>query len=471
LIAATYGMPPKRYGFQSGKPWPARSDAAANSRNAYPPMYWSLVGLTRKRPTSAGYARMSVATMYTSAAHAVANRGSPNAGARVAARLSRAFDWAIGASWAHPTVCQKENRGDDLENREPHARRDDEQRRLAAGETSLPQPGEHDNLSYADPTRRDERQKSGQIRGRENCDVGANRASRPAQHANRHHSERHPIYNPRRRGDEGGDPDRHVRNTSGQVAQPRNELGREQESETEQRDHGDAQRRHVQDAGAREREHYESGNGIDEGHDDRGTRRGNARHTALLRHHGHRSHLPHLARDVPAKVRHAPDSRALPEPERGCGRTAPLPFPAREHDPPSFDEQRVVREHDDAREREHAPSRTRLVHGRGDGLPLSHERIRHGHDDGDRERNLRQEQQPLISRRAQEWSDRAWRSAAQRTPARTTPARARVRRRRAPARDPDSAALRRSTARALSGRAAAPAHPSDRCARCRSDRR
>src|SRR5690348_6173063 len=117
---------------------------------------------------------MSVATVYTSAAHAVANRGSPNAGPRlgfVAARLSRAFDWAIGAFGAHPTVRQKENRGDDLENREPHARRHNEQGRLAAGEARLPQPGEHDYLSYADPTRRDERQKSGQIRGRENCDV------------------------------------------------------------------------------------------------------------------------------------------------------------------------------------------------------------------------------------------------------------------------------------------------------------
>src|SRR5579864_589936 len=213
-------------------------------------MYWSLVGFTRKRPTSAGYPMISVALMYTSAAHAVANRGSPNAGARlafVAARLSRAFDWAIGAFGAHPTVRQKENRGDDLENREPHARRDHEQRRLATGEARLPQPGEHHYLSYADPTRRDERQKTGQIRGRENCDVGANRASRGPEHAHRRHTERHTVYNPGGRGDEGGDPDRGVRDppehdwpledTPGHVAQPRNELGREQESNTDEGDH------------------------------------------------------------------------------------------------------------------------------------------------------------------------------------------------------------------------------------------
>src|SRR6185437_10059690 len=128
---------------------------------------------------------MSVATMYTTAAQAVANRGSPNAGARpalAATRLSRAFDWAIGTSRAHPLARQKKNCGDDLENREPHARRHDEQCRLAAGEAGTLQSGEHHDLPYADPTRRDERQKPGEIGGRENCDVGADGASRTAEH-------------------------------------------------------------------------------------------------------------------------------------------------------------------------------------------------------------------------------------------------------------------------------------------------
>ena len=57
-----YGSPPNMKGFQWGMPCPARSDCAAKSRKAKPAMYWSLRGLTRNWPLSAGYASVSVAS-------------------------------------------------------------------------------------------------------------------------------------------------------------------------------------------------------------------------------------------------------------------------------------------------------------------------------------------------------------------------------------------------------------------------
>jgi hypothetical protein len=61
-------------------PWPALSDAAANSRTGKPPMNWSLRGLTRNPPASAGYARANVHSAYTRAAHKPACRGSSSDG-------------------------------------------------------------------------------------------------------------------------------------------------------------------------------------------------------------------------------------------------------------------------------------------------------------------------------------------------------------------------------------------------------
>src|SRR5687768_17302789 len=78
-MAATYGMPPNRYGFQSGKPFPSRSAAAANSRKANPAMYWSLCGLTRNCPVSAGHASDSAATAYVATASAYARCGRATA--------------------------------------------------------------------------------------------------------------------------------------------------------------------------------------------------------------------------------------------------------------------------------------------------------------------------------------------------------------------------------------------------------
>src|SRR5690349_24811402 len=75
-IAATYGMPPKMYGFHSGMPSPCLSDCAAKSRTGKPPMYWSLIDETRKPPVSAGYPSTRVSSTYTSTAHASAKRGA-----------------------------------------------------------------------------------------------------------------------------------------------------------------------------------------------------------------------------------------------------------------------------------------------------------------------------------------------------------------------------------------------------------
>src|SRR5690242_3322379 len=54
---------------------------AANSRNAYPAMYWSLCGFTRNPPAKAGYPSARTATAYTSDAHPSAKRGAQALGA------------------------------------------------------------------------------------------------------------------------------------------------------------------------------------------------------------------------------------------------------------------------------------------------------------------------------------------------------------------------------------------------------
>ena len=53
-IAATYGIPPNRYGFHCANPPVDLSIAAPNSRNAYPATNWSLFGPARNFPASAG---------------------------------------------------------------------------------------------------------------------------------------------------------------------------------------------------------------------------------------------------------------------------------------------------------------------------------------------------------------------------------------------------------------------------------
>src|SRR5688500_17765567 len=72
-------MPPKRYGFQSGKPFPSRSAAAANSRKANPAMYWALWGLTRNCPVRAGHPSDRAASAYVATANAYARRGRATA--------------------------------------------------------------------------------------------------------------------------------------------------------------------------------------------------------------------------------------------------------------------------------------------------------------------------------------------------------------------------------------------------------
>ena len=121
-IAAMYGMPPNMYGFHCGNALPGaqrlRGEVAERQSRA---MYWSLCGLTRNWPLSAGYASASVASAYVSAARPIAKRG---AGVLGAADFGSGRDIRrVGSqrTAARPVVRPEEKAWRDFEQRQPDA--------------------------------------------------------------------------------------------------------------------------------------------------------------------------------------------------------------------------------------------------------------------------------------------------------------------------------------------------------------
>src|SRR5687768_13593713 len=107
-------------------------------------MNWSLRGLTRKRPASAGYASVRVQAAYASAAHASAKRGASGRGAAMGS-LGGDFIDRFPRSPTRIAAREQEETGQNLENGEPESRRDRQHRRVdRRGESGLGHRQYHD---------------------------------------------------------------------------------------------------------------------------------------------------------------------------------------------------------------------------------------------------------------------------------------------------------------------------------------
>src|SRR3954464_13164423 len=114
-------------------------------------MYWSLNGLTRNCPLSAGYARVRVATAKTSPAQPSAKRG---AGGAAETCLGRSIVDGPGGSSAQTVARQEEKAGHDFQDREPESGQRGEQHGVAnAREAQLRHERDDHGLADADSAR------------------------------------------------------------------------------------------------------------------------------------------------------------------------------------------------------------------------------------------------------------------------------------------------------------------------------
>src|SRR2546430_4355577 len=144
-------------------------------------MYWSLRGLTRNSPASAGYANVNVAKTYTSAAHPAAKRGAGSASSGGAAATSFAVFAAfadrrsasraatisldrgirrwLGGTSTREVEGQKKKAGHDLENGQPHSRRaGDKPRLFRRVQVERGEQRDHDAFARPDPARQKKEQ-------------------------------------------------------------------------------------------------------------------------------------------------------------------------------------------------------------------------------------------------------------------------------------------------------------------------
>src|SRR5919112_1233128 len=135
--------------------WPVRRNISApKSRNPYPATYWS--SPRRNLPASIGQQSVRAASRNTASARSAGRRGSNGA---------RAMS-SVGDTRSPSGKGQERGRRPELGDRQQHARR--ERQRGGGGRTDGPlQHQDEHALSDAEAARGEQREKSGEVRGRE----------------------------------------------------------------------------------------------------------------------------------------------------------------------------------------------------------------------------------------------------------------------------------------------------------------